>query len=341
MCIKLKTWRITHSCHWDCWSLEWLSTPVTSDGIGHERCRSRVSPLTNGQSMGKQTKSWLYTHTSTQPNLLLSHTFIALSINLESHAGKGGSWDIWSGFDTSDSSILIVTLCTDAVPVFLPNTCWLETLKEGVWHKLTVYSLCFHKHVNVHTHTCKCHSESYFHTESVRYFAGTYRSSCTRSPHRSLISIKVWEWSTSNCSDRQNESGNNGVKEESPGDKTQYRANTSVSIQNTHTSFYTVGKRGICAQHRLLFDRLHCRVLVEERQFRDVLISIVISTNALTALSLLRHCMLAQMLLPPPCYHGLKGETYSEKTCTSQMHQPNFYSREVSNYTDIVKKMIY
>lgn len=37
-------------------------------------------------------------------------TFIALSINLESQAGSGGSWDICNGFDPSDSSILIVTL---------------------------------------------------------------------------------------------------------------------------------------------------------------------------------------------------------------------------------------
>lgn len=53
-------------------------------------------------------------------------TFIALSINFESQAGRGGSWDICNGLDPSVSSILIVTLWTDAVPVFLPKTCWLE-----------------------------------------------------------------------------------------------------------------------------------------------------------------------------------------------------------------------
>lgn len=57
-------------------------------------------------------------------------TFIALSINLESQAGRGGSWDICNGLDPSDSSILIVTLCTDAVPVFLPKTCWLEKQRK-------------------------------------------------------------------------------------------------------------------------------------------------------------------------------------------------------------------
>lgn len=50
-------------------------------------------------------------------------TFIARSINLESQAGRGGSWEICNGFDPSDSSILIMTLCTEAVPVFLPNIC--------------------------------------------------------------------------------------------------------------------------------------------------------------------------------------------------------------------------
>ena len=55
---------------------------------------------------------------------------MALSISFESHAGSGGSWDIWSGLEPSDSSIRMVTLCTEAVPVFLPNTCWLEDEKQ-------------------------------------------------------------------------------------------------------------------------------------------------------------------------------------------------------------------
>lgn len=62
-------------------------------------------------------------------------TFIALSINLESQEGRGGSWDICNGFDPSDSSILIVTLYTDAEPVFLPKTCWLK--------KKTFCQLCY------------------------------------------------------------------------------------------------------------------------------------------------------------------------------------------------------
>lgn len=57
-------------------------------------------------------------------------TFIALSINLESQDGRGGSWEICSGFDPSPSSILIVTLYTDAVPVFLPKTCWLKNTRK-------------------------------------------------------------------------------------------------------------------------------------------------------------------------------------------------------------------
>ena len=54
---------------------------------------------------------------------------MALSISFESHAGSGGSWDICSGLEPSDSSIRMVTLCTEAVPVFLPNTCWLKDEK--------------------------------------------------------------------------------------------------------------------------------------------------------------------------------------------------------------------
>lgn len=50
-------------------------------------------------------------------------TFMALSINLESQAGSGGSWEICNGLEPSISSILMVTLCTGAVPVFLPRTC--------------------------------------------------------------------------------------------------------------------------------------------------------------------------------------------------------------------------
>lgn len=51
---------------------------------------------------------------------------MAFSTNLESEAGKGGSWKICKGFEPSFSSILIVTLWTDAVPVFLPRICWLK-----------------------------------------------------------------------------------------------------------------------------------------------------------------------------------------------------------------------
>lgn len=97
---------------------------------------------------------------------------MALSINLESQAGRGGSWDICRGFDPSDSSILMVTLWTDAVPVFLPKTCWLggENSTIHIKNKSRVLSrerpLFFVLQV-----------PSYFHTESVRYFAGTYRSS--------------------------------------------------------------------------------------------------------------------------------------------------------------------
>ena len=55
---------------------------------------------------------------------------MALSTNLESEAGKGGSWKICKGLEASFSSILIVTLWTDAVPVFLPRTCWLKRKKN-------------------------------------------------------------------------------------------------------------------------------------------------------------------------------------------------------------------
>lgn len=55
---------------------------------------------------------------------------MALSISLESQAGSGGSWEICRGLEPSDSSILMVTLWTDAVPVFLPRTCWLERGRE-------------------------------------------------------------------------------------------------------------------------------------------------------------------------------------------------------------------
>lgn len=68
-------------------------------------------------------KSWKIFYTNI-------HTFIALSINLESQDGRGGSCDICSGFDPSPSSILIVTLYTDAAPVFLPKTCWLKDMKK-------------------------------------------------------------------------------------------------------------------------------------------------------------------------------------------------------------------
>lgn len=142
---------------------------------------------------------------------------------------------------------------------------------------------------------CEDNSYSYFQTVSVRYFAGTYRSSCTKSPHRSLISIKVWEWSTSSCRDRQKESGTSVVKEDTVWAKQKYRwterkqhrsTHLPINIQNTlisskHIRF--VGKRGICAQHRLLIDTVVALLaLVGERQSRDVLISIVISTVMLS-----------------------------------------------------------
>ena len=116
-------------------------------------------------------------------------TFMALSISLESHAGSGGSWDIWSGLEPSDSSIRMVTLCTDAVPVFLPNTCWLKEEKRE-------------RHVNRqpypkdHTIIDKSNTSimnvcSYFQTARVRYLAAWYLSTWTRSPQRSLTNMRV------------------------------------------------------------------------------------------------------------------------------------------------------
>lgn len=56
---------------------------------------------------------------------------------------------------------------------------------------------------------------------------------------------------------------------------------THSHISSKHIRF--VGKRGICAQHRLLFDTVAALLaLVGERQSRDVLISIVISTVELS-----------------------------------------------------------
>lgn len=55
---------------------------------------------------------------------------MALSTNLESEAGKGGSWKICKGLEASLPSILIVTLWTDAVPVFSPKNLLTKEKKE-------------------------------------------------------------------------------------------------------------------------------------------------------------------------------------------------------------------
>lgn len=124
--------------------------------------------------------------------------------------------------------------------------------------------------ITMHVYSCNCNLNSYFQTLSVRYFAGTYLSSCTRSPHRSLISIWVWEWSTSSCSDRQKESGNNAVKENTVWENTssrwremKYFKHLSINIQNTlahnpQDTYTLLIKRAICAQHSPLFHTVSC-----------------------------------------------------------------------------------
>lgn len=90
---------------------------------------------------------------------------MALSINLESQAGSGGSWEICNGLEPSISSILMVTLCTGAVPVFLPRTCWLQGKNHDMQNqkrKIT-QKLC-RELVNF---------ETYFQTDNVRHLAGT------------------------------------------------------------------------------------------------------------------------------------------------------------------------
>ena len=126
-------------------------------------------------------------------------------------------------------------------------------------------------------------SESYFQTVSVRYFAGIYLSSCTRSPHRSLISIIVWEWSTSSCSDRQKESGNSVVKENSAQVNRDKSRHIFPLPFTTHTTShpwdtYTFLVKGLIVPHtdRSLTHYTALLALVGERQ-RRALISIVIS----------------------------------------------------------------
>lgn len=147
----------SYSCHWGCCSSGWLWVPAASDVNGHEHCRSKAFLLRGGQSAVKKTKKIAKWHKqksitgyqcSVQSTCVIlgtlnpdnPHTFMALSISMESQAGSGGSWEICNGFHPSVSSILMLTLCTDAVPVLRPSTCWLEeqSMMSHCYRSLTI-----------------------------------------------------------------------------------------------------------------------------------------------------------------------------------------------------------
>lgn len=112
---------------------------------------------------------------------------------------------------------------------------------------------------------CQASLNAYFQTERVRYFAGMYRSSCTRSPQRSLISIKVCEWRTSSCSERQKESGDNAVKEDvwERAKSSWFVTHIPPSVFNTHTQAHilhpSTGKKSrlSATQSTLWCDEMH------------------------------------------------------------------------------------